>query len=101
MESFVVQTDSYELDHGAFAHRSAASAAHSNTAAPPVSVLRKSRTGAARFRAHAVRPVADATWGGRDRPDPPLPAGSASPCALIGVAQPTAMKSGAPTRVRG
>src|SRR5947209_20249198 len=57
IESFVVQTDSYESDQGAFAHKSAATAAHTSTAAPPVSVLRKSRTGAARFRAHAVRLV--------------------------------------------
>jgi hypothetical protein len=60
MESFVVQTDSYESGHGEFAHRSAATAAHTNTVAPPVSVLRKSRTGAARFRAHAVRPAGGA-----------------------------------------
>jgi hypothetical protein len=60
IESFVVQTDSYEPVHGEFAHKSAATAAHTITAPPPVSVLRKSRTGAARFRAHAVRPVGGA-----------------------------------------
>jgi hypothetical protein len=57
IESFVVHTDSYELDHGELAHSSAATAAHSNTTALPVSVLRKLRTGAATLRAHAVRPV--------------------------------------------
>src|SRR3954447_15272257 len=57
IESFVVQTDSYELDQGEFAHRSAATAAHNSTTALPVSVLRKSRTGEARFRDQAVRPV--------------------------------------------
>ena len=41
---------------GEFAHSRAAIAAPSITNAPPVSVLRKLRTGAARFRAHAVRP---------------------------------------------
>ena len=55
--NFVVHTDSYECDHGEFAHRSATTAAPSITNAPPVSVVRKSRTGAARFRAHAVRPA--------------------------------------------
>lgn len=39
-----------------FAQISAAIAAPSITIAPPVSVLRKLRTGAARFRAQAVRP---------------------------------------------
>jgi DnaK suppressor protein len=57
IESFVVQTDSYELDQGEFAHKSAAAVAPSKTTALPVSVQRKSRTGDARFRAHAVRPV--------------------------------------------
>ena len=56
IESFVVQNDSYESDHGELAHRSAAAAAASRTIAPPVSALRKSRTGAARFRAQAVLP---------------------------------------------
>ncbi len=60
IESVVVQSDSYESDHGEFAHNSAPTAAQSNTAAPPVSVVRKSRTGAARFRAQAVRPVSEA-----------------------------------------
>src|SRR4051794_5438637 len=57
IDSLVVQTDSYEPCHGEFAHRSAAMAAPSSATALPVSVLRKSRTGAARLRAHAVRPV--------------------------------------------
>src|SRR5918998_1232350 len=59
IERSVVQTDSYELDHGEFAHSSATTAAVSNATAPPDSVARKSRTGAARFRAHAVRPLND------------------------------------------
>ena len=57
IESVVVQTDSYESGHGEFAHSSAATVAPSITTAPPDSVLRKLRTGAARFRAHAVRPL--------------------------------------------
>ncbi len=44
-----------------FAHTSAAIAAASITTAPPVSVLRKLRTGAARLRAHAVRPPKETT----------------------------------------
>ncbi len=56
IESSVVQTDSYVCHHGEFAHTSAPIAAPSITNAPPASVLRKLRTGAARFRAHAVRP---------------------------------------------
>jgi hypothetical protein len=39
------------------AQSSAATVATSRTTAPPVSVDRKSRTGAARLRAHAVRPL--------------------------------------------
>jgi hypothetical protein len=54
--SLVVHTDSYECDHGEFAHSDAAIAAAGIATAPPVSVLKKLRTGAARFRAHAVRP---------------------------------------------
>src|SRR5450755_1960841 len=54
--SVVVQTDSYECHPGTFAHTSAAIAAPSITIAPPSSVLRKLRTGAATFRAQAVRP---------------------------------------------
>jgi hypothetical protein len=81
IESFAVQTDSYDPGN-AFAQTSAAAAEHSNTAAPPASVLRKLRTGAPRFRAHAVRPV-----GGLSRvvtdPSDPLPTGSAPGCALI------------------
>jgi hypothetical protein len=57
IESSVVQSDSYESDQGEFAHANAATVAHSNTTAPADSVLRKSLTGAARFRAHAVRPT--------------------------------------------
>src|SRR3954447_20511142 len=57
IDSTVPQNDSYESDHGEFAHTSAATVAPSSAAAPAVSVLRKSRSGAARLRAHAVRPV--------------------------------------------
>jgi mannose-6-phosphate isomerase-like protein (cupin superfamily) len=57
IESLVVQNDSYESDQGEFAHKRAATAAHRSTTPPPVSALRKSRTGVARFRAQAVRPV--------------------------------------------
>ena len=53
----VVQKDSYESDHGEFDHASAATAAASRASAPDDSVFRKSRTGAARLRAHAVRSV--------------------------------------------
>src|SRR3954468_7375299 len=51
----VVQTDSYESDQGELAHTSAATAATSRTAALPVSLPTKSRIGAARLRAQAVR----------------------------------------------
>src|SRR6185437_188962 len=57
MESLVVHSDSYELDQGELAHTHAARTAPSSTAAPPVSVVRKSRTGVARLRAQAVRSV--------------------------------------------
>src|SRR4051812_17075053 len=76
IESFVVQNDSYESGHGELAHKSAATAAASNTMALPVSVVRKSRTGAARFRAQAVRPESE--------PGPPVPA-----WALPAAGQPT------------
>src|SRR6185437_3863613 len=56
IESSVVHTVSYECHPGEFDHSRAAIAAPSITNAPPVSVLRKLRTGAARFRAQAVRP---------------------------------------------
>src|SRR3954469_5551046 len=56
-ESTVRQNDSYVSHHGEFAHASAATVAPSSAAAPAVSVLRKSRSGAARLRAHAVRSV--------------------------------------------
>src|SRR3954454_984175 len=69
IDSTVRQNDSYESDHGEFAHTSAATVAPSSAAAPAVSVLRKSRSGAARLRAHAVRPV----W----------PAEGAAPSAVI------------------
>jgi hypothetical protein len=39
-----------------FAQTSAATAAASSTAAPPVSARKNSRSGVWRFRAHAVRP---------------------------------------------
>src|SRR5215218_6451384 len=55
IESSVVHTDSYELGHGEFAHSRARTVAPSRTTAPPDSVARKSRTGAARLRAQAVR----------------------------------------------
>src|SRR3954453_12833469 len=57
IDSTVRQNDSYESDHGEFAHTSAATVAPSSAAAPAVSVLRKARSGAARFPGHAVRPV--------------------------------------------
>ena len=57
IESSVRHTDSYVCHHGEFAHTSAAIAAPSMTNAPPASVLKKLRTGAARFLAHAVRPL--------------------------------------------
>ena len=56
IESSVVHTDWYVCHHGEFAHTRAAIAAPSMTNAPPASVLKKLRTGAARFLAHAVRP---------------------------------------------
>src|SRR5437773_2904325 len=56
IESIVCQTRSYE-DESAFTHTSAATAAASRTAALPVSVRRKLRSGVSRFRAQAVRPV--------------------------------------------
>src|SRR5204863_421615 len=63
IESLVVQTDSYECDQGEFAHRSAAIVAASSTAALPVSVVRKSRTGAA-WTAPGGRRVYDHDWDG-------------------------------------
>src|SRR3984957_14414682 len=57
MDSLVVHKDSYELDQGELAHIKATSTAPKSTAAPPVSVVRKSRTGVARLRAQAVRSV--------------------------------------------
>ena len=57
--SSVDHSDSYEPDHGEFAHSSAATVAASRATAPPVSLLRKSRSGDARFRAQAVRSLKD------------------------------------------
>src|ERR671931_1830163 len=54
--SRVDQTRSYE-PASAFTQTSAAAAAASRTAAPPVSVRRNSRSGVWRLRAHAVLPV--------------------------------------------
>src|SRR3954453_16048960 len=56
-ESSVLHSDAYESDHGEFAQISAASVAVSSTAALPVWLPRNARTGAARLRAHAVRPL--------------------------------------------
>src|SRR5580765_168180 len=56
IEMLVVQSEAYEPE-STFAHTSAAAVAPSRTAAPPVSVCRKSRSGVCRLRAHAVRPV--------------------------------------------
>jgi hypothetical protein len=55
IESLVPQTSSYD-DALAFTHTSAATAAASITAAPPVSVRRNSRSGDRSRRPHAVRP---------------------------------------------
>ena len=55
IDSVVPQSDSYD-DASTFTQRSAATAAASRTAAPPVSVRRNSRSGVWRLRAHAVRP---------------------------------------------
>src|SRR5215212_9667405 len=71
IESLVLQNESYESDQGELAQTSAATTAPSSTVAPADSVLRKSRTGAARLRAQAVRPLNGrvseagrvATWG--------------------------------------
>ena len=58
--STVCQTLLYE-DGSTFAQISAATAAASSIAAPPVSVRRNERSGSSRFRAHAVWPVNGAT----------------------------------------
>src|SRR6266545_3688898 len=55
IDSFVLQSESYD-DASTFTHASAATAAASKTAAPPVSVRKNSRSGVSRLRAHAVRP---------------------------------------------
>src|SRR6266516_6216537 len=55
IESFVLQSESYE-DASTFTQTSAAAAAASKTAAPPVSVRRNSRSGVCTLRAQAVRP---------------------------------------------
>ena len=57
IDSLVLHSDSYELDQGELAHIQATNTAPRSTAAPPVSVVRKSRTGVARLRAQAVRSV--------------------------------------------
>src|SRR5262245_33102281 len=54
--SVVPQTDSYD-EASTFTQTSAASAAASRTAAPPVSVRRNDCSGVRRLRTHAVRPV--------------------------------------------
>jgi hypothetical protein len=55
IDNVVVQTESYD-DASTFTQRSAARAAASKTAELPVSVLRNSRRGVCRLRAHAVVP---------------------------------------------
>src|SRR6266511_1347472 len=55
IDSFVLQSESYD-DASTFTHTSAATAAASKTAAPPVSVRRNSRSGVSTLRAQAVRP---------------------------------------------
>src|SRR5207244_10937011 len=55
IESFVLQSESYD-DESTFTQTSAAAAAASKTAAPPVSVRRNSRSGVCTLRAQAVRP---------------------------------------------
>src|SRR4051794_23925238 len=86
IENLVVQTDSYECGQGEFAHTSAATVAQSSTTAPPVSVVRKSRSGAATLRAHAVRApklprlrAPSATQDVREEPRVRVPYGGALP----------------------
>src|SRR6266508_4510183 len=55
IESIVPQSDLYD-DASTFTHMSAATAAASKNAAPPVSVRRNSRRGVSMLRAQAVRP---------------------------------------------
>src|SRR6266576_912941 len=55
IDSVVLHTESYD-DASTFTHTSAAMAAASRTAAPPVSVRRNSRSGVCTLRAQAVRP---------------------------------------------
>ncbi len=69
--SCVDHSERYESDHGEFAHASATTAAASTTIALAVSAPRKSRTGAVRLRAHAVRPA----------PGPSVERGAAAPSA--------------------
>ena len=64
IDSVVCMTRSYEAA-STFAQTSAATAAASSTAALPVSVLRKLRSGVSRFRTQAVRPVNGASAAGR------------------------------------
>src|SRR5690349_11613224 len=58
IDSSVLQTDAYD-DESMFAHSSAATAAARRTAALPVSVDRKLRSGVGMLRAHAVVPEKD------------------------------------------
>src|SRR5580765_5127139 len=59
IDSFVLQSESYD-DASTFTQTSAATAAASKTAAPPVSVRRNSRSGVSTLRAQAVRPEKNA-----------------------------------------
>src|SRR5262245_5338502 len=91
IDSFVPHSDSYE-DAWTFAHTSAANAAASRTAAPPVSVRRKSRSGVDKFRAHAVFPekgpvasrrVMSALLRGHSSPRPPSGGDHRTPFAVL------------------
>src|SRR4029453_15924562 len=75
IESAPPQNDSYD-ELPTFTHASAATAAASRTAAPPVSVWRKFRSGVWMLRAHAVRPV---NAGVRGPPAAPSPRGARTP----------------------
>jgi hypothetical protein len=59
IDSFVLQSESYD-DASTFTQTSAATAAASKTAAPPVSVRKNSRNGVSTLRAQAVRPEKNA-----------------------------------------
>ena len=62
IESVVLHRESYD-EASTFTQTSAATAAASRTAAPPVSVRRNSRSGVCRLRAQAVRPENGAAAG--------------------------------------